>query len=96
MPTQYGPRVDHKEEHHCPAVTQYAKSGDVSIAYQVVGEGLPDLVLVSGFLSHVEVSKLVRTWVGPRRRGLLQPELPDIDGRRFHAELVRAVQSWLR
>ena len=63
MPTQFGPRVDHKEEHHCPAVTQYAKSGDVSIAYQVVGEGLPDLVLVSGFLSHVEVrSSSGRGW----------------------------------
>ena len=35
--------------------TQYAKSGDVSIAYQVVGEGPIDLVLVLGFATHVEL-----------------------------------------
>src|SRR5438128_648576 len=37
-------------------VTRYAKSGDVSVAYQVVGEGPPDLVLVPGFVSHVEAA----------------------------------------
>ena len=35
--------------------TQYAKSGDVHIAYQVFGEGEYDLVYVAGFLSHVEL-----------------------------------------
>jgi pimeloyl-ACP methyl ester carboxylesterase len=34
--------------------TRYAKSGDVHIAYQVVGEGPIDLVLVHGWISHVE------------------------------------------
>ena len=34
--------------------TRYAKSGQVSIAYQVVGEGALDLVLVPGWVSHVE------------------------------------------
>lgn len=34
--------------------TRYAKSGDLSIAYQVVGEGLPALVYVPGWISHVE------------------------------------------
>jgi pimeloyl-ACP methyl ester carboxylesterase len=34
--------------------TRYAKSGDLSIAYQVTGEG-PDLVCVAGSLSHVEL-----------------------------------------
>ncbi len=34
--------------------TRYAKSGDVHIAYQVVGEGPIDLVLVPGWVSHVE------------------------------------------
>src|SRR5438445_9407241 len=34
--------------------TRYAKSGDVNIAYQVVGDGPLDLVLVPGFVSHVE------------------------------------------
>jgi pimeloyl-ACP methyl ester carboxylesterase/DNA-binding CsgD family transcriptional regulator len=36
--------------------TQYAKSGTVSIAYQVMGAGAIDLVLVPGFVSHVEVA----------------------------------------
>ena len=36
--------------------TRYARSGDVTIAYQVVGEGPVDLLLVPGFLSHVEWS----------------------------------------
>jgi len=34
--------------------TRYAKSGDVHIAYQVVGEGPLDLVYVPGWVSHVE------------------------------------------
>jgi class 3 adenylate cyclase len=34
--------------------TRYAKSGDVHIAYQVVGEGALDLVFVPGLWSHVE------------------------------------------
>jgi DNA-binding SARP family transcriptional activator/pimeloyl-ACP methyl ester carboxylesterase len=34
--------------------TRYAKSGDVHIAYQVLGQGPVDLVFVSGFISHVE------------------------------------------
>jgi hypothetical protein len=33
---------------------KYARSGDVAIAYQLVGEGPPDLVLVSAWFSHVE------------------------------------------
>ena len=35
--------------------TQYAKSGDVHIAYQVSGRGPPDVVLVPGFVSNVEM-----------------------------------------
>jgi pimeloyl-ACP methyl ester carboxylesterase len=35
--------------------TRYAKSGDVSIAYQVLGDGPLDLVLVPGAISHLEV-----------------------------------------
>jgi pimeloyl-ACP methyl ester carboxylesterase/DNA-binding CsgD family transcriptional regulator len=36
--------------------THYAKSGPISVAYQVLGEGPVDLVLVPGFVSHVEVA----------------------------------------
>ena len=34
--------------------TRYAKSGDVHIAYQVVGDAPLDLVLVGGGLTHLE------------------------------------------
>lgn len=34
--------------------THYAQSGDVSIAYQVMGDGPIDLILVPGFISHIE------------------------------------------
>jgi DNA-binding SARP family transcriptional activator/pimeloyl-ACP methyl ester carboxylesterase len=37
-----------------PATTRYARSGDVSIAYQVVGEGAIDLVLVHGWVCTFE------------------------------------------
>jgi class 3 adenylate cyclase len=34
--------------------TRYAKSGDGDVAYQVTGDGSRDLVIVPGFVSHVE------------------------------------------
>jgi pimeloyl-ACP methyl ester carboxylesterase len=37
-----------------PPETRYAKSGEIHIAYQVVGEGPFDLLLVPGWVSHVE------------------------------------------
>jgi pimeloyl-ACP methyl ester carboxylesterase len=40
--------------------TRYTKSGDVSIAYQVIGEGRFDVVYVPGFVSNVE-----RVWQVP-------------------------------
>jgi hypothetical protein len=36
-------------------VTHYAKSGDASIAYQVIGEGPFDLVYVFGWISNIEL-----------------------------------------
>lgn len=38
-----------------PPQTRYAKAGDVSIAYQVVGDGPTDIVLVPGYIMHVEL-----------------------------------------
>src|SRR5260370_16701720 len=38
-----------------PPETRYARSGDVRIAYQVIGNGPIDLVFVPGFLSNLEV-----------------------------------------
>jgi class 3 adenylate cyclase/pimeloyl-ACP methyl ester carboxylesterase len=45
--------------------TQYAKSGNVNIAYQVVGEGPPDLVAVD-VISHIELD-----WEVPSRARFL-------------------------
>ncbi len=36
------------------AETRYTRSGDVSIAYQVIGQGPRDVILVPGIISHVE------------------------------------------
>ena len=35
--------------------TRYARSGEVNIAYQVLGKGPPDLVLVPGWVSNIDV-----------------------------------------
>ena len=37
-----------------PPETKYARAGDVHVAYQVMGDGPPDLVLVSTWFSHLE------------------------------------------
>ena len=37
-----------------PPPTRYAKSGDVNIAYQVLGDGPLDLVFVMGWVSHLD------------------------------------------
>ena len=37
-----------------PIRTRYAKNGDINIAYQVFGEGNVDLVMIPGFISHIE------------------------------------------
>jgi class 3 adenylate cyclase len=50
-----------------PPETRYAKSGDVNIAYQVVGEGPLDLVYVPGWISNVELM-----WEEPAHAHLLQ------------------------
>ena len=39
-----------------PPETRYAKSGDLRIAYQVVGTGDLDLVFVPGFISNLDVA----------------------------------------
>ncbi len=47
--------------------TYYARSGDVSIAYQAFGEGPPDLIWVSGIISNIEYQ-----WAEPRFAGYLE------------------------
>jgi len=42
--------------------TRYARSGDVMIAYQVVGEGPFDMVIAPGAVSHVELGWRQPVW----------------------------------
>jgi hypothetical protein len=35
--------------------TRYARSGDIHLAYQVIGDGPRDIVLVLDWASHLEV-----------------------------------------
>src|SRR5450759_76381 len=37
-----------------PPATQYAKSGDINIAYQVIGDAPIDLLYVAGWVSHLD------------------------------------------
>jgi hypothetical protein len=46
--------------------TRYAKSGELNIAYQVVGDGPFDLVYVPGWISNIEVM-----WTEPTLARLL-------------------------
>jgi class 3 adenylate cyclase len=48
--------------------TRYAKSGDISIAYQVVGDGEHDLVFIPGFVSNVELDWQLPEKAAMRRR----------------------------
>jgi pimeloyl-ACP methyl ester carboxylesterase len=54
-------------DHLAVPPVRYARSGDVNIAYEVTGEGPRDLVLVSGFVSHLEID-----WDDPRSAGFLE------------------------
>jgi class 3 adenylate cyclase len=54
-------------EDHMPPETKYAKSGEVHIAYQVIGNGPMDLVVVPGWVSHLEL-----TWEEPELARFIQ------------------------
>jgi DNA-binding winged helix-turn-helix (wHTH) protein len=49
-----------------PAPVHYAQSDDLQIAYQVTGQGERDIVLVVGFVSHLELD-----WGDPRHAAFL-------------------------
>jgi hypothetical protein len=47
--------------------TRYAKSADVHVAYQAIGDGPVDLVLVNGWVTNVEL--MWEAWPGTRSSG---------------------------
>ena len=62
-------------------MTRYAKSGDVNIAYQVIGDGPGDLIYVPGWVSNIEVmhedpgySRFLRRLAAVAREGRLAPD----------------------
>ncbi|HLL93232.1 MAG TPA: alpha/beta hydrolase, partial [Solirubrobacteraceae bacterium] len=48
-------------------ITRYARSGDASIAYQVVGEGPLDLLFLTGWVTQIE-----QLWEAPANRRFLE------------------------
>jgi class 3 adenylate cyclase/pimeloyl-ACP methyl ester carboxylesterase len=49
--------------------TRYARSGDISVAYQTMGHGSIDLIIVLGIISHVEfMHEIVPGWTDLLRR----------------------------
>jgi len=50
----YTARAAVREESASQHEIRYARSGDVNIAYQVIGDGMLDLVFVMGWVSHLE------------------------------------------
>ena len=59
QPLFFGRCTNEDRDGHCFPVevpdVQYAKSGDVNVAYQVTGEGPLDLVFVPGYVTHLEL-----------------------------------------
>jgi pimeloyl-ACP methyl ester carboxylesterase len=53
-PVTAKPAILPRDLTHMIPETRYAKSGDVHIAYQVTGSGPLDLVMVPGFISHLD------------------------------------------
>jgi DNA-binding CsgD family transcriptional regulator len=53
---------------HHPAKSpiQYAANGDVHLSYQIIGDGPVDLLIINGFLSHLEIF-----WEDPHVTGFL-------------------------
>jgi pimeloyl-ACP methyl ester carboxylesterase len=46
-----------------PQPVRYARSGELNIAYQVVGDGPADLLLIPGWISHLALDWQEPTWV---------------------------------
>jgi pimeloyl-ACP methyl ester carboxylesterase len=51
-----------------PPPIRYVRTGDVSIAYQVVGDASPDLLMIPGWISHLALDWEEPTWVSWCRR----------------------------
>jgi hypothetical protein len=68
--------------------TRYALSGDVNIAFQVMGDGPIDIILVPGIVSHVEFLHEFPGYTEFLRR------LATFRGLHFAPELRKAPSKW--
>ena len=50
------PRASHKNVGVEDPGIRYARNGDVSIAYTVIGDGPVDMIFVTGFVGHIEIA----------------------------------------
>ena len=87
--------------------TRYARSGDVHIAYQVFGDGDLDVVIVPGYITHVELvwensaaervfealASFARVMIYDRRGSGLSDPLPDAPTLEERMDDVRAVMD---
>jgi pimeloyl-ACP methyl ester carboxylesterase len=90
-----------------PPTTQYARHGDANIAYQVVGDGPIDVVLASGWVSHldymwtepsfssflVRLASLGRLILFDTRGTGLSDQLPDVYTSEQRMQDLRAVMD---
>jgi len=58
------------------AETRYARSGDVSIPHQVVGDRPFHLVFMPGSISHAELAWTTSPWDAMFRQSLFRSESP--------------------
>lgn len=87
--------------------TQYAQSGDFSIAYQVMGEGPLDIILVPGIISHIDfqhelpgytrflrrLAKFARVVTFDKRGQGLSDRLADVPSLEERIDDVRAIMD---
>lgn len=87
--------------------TQYAQSGDFSIAYQVMGDGPVDIILVPGIISHIDfqhelpgytrflrrLAKFARVVTFDKRGQGLSDRLADIPSLEERIDDVRAIMD---
>ena len=67
--------------------TRYARKGDISIAYQVVGDGPPNIVLSSGIVSHMALM-----WSEPQANAMLRRMWP-VYSRALRQTFVSAISN---
>jgi hypothetical protein len=67
MQSGYGTASAGPQYAHSVAETSYAPCGDLSLAYQVFGDGPIELVFVGSFVSHLEL-----TWAQPEFKAFFE------------------------